>query len=83
MSIFYWWLMKLKRIILIIISRFICAVGMTMGSLGAVISIWYFFFSHNEERFLFGGLYLIGVCIGYFIYKIALRYIYDEWDDYH
>lgn len=74
--------MRIKKIILIVISRFISAIGMTMGSLGTASSIWYFFFSHNENRIFFGVLSLAGVCIGYFIYKIALRYIYDEWDDY-
>lgn len=75
--------MNFKKIALVIISRVVCAAGMTMGALGTVSLIWFVFFSINDMRFYWAGMSVAGISIGYFVYRFSLRYIYDEWGDYH
>ena len=69
--------MSFKRIALVIISRVVCATGMTMGALGTVSLIWFVFFSKNDMRFYWAGVSVAGICFGYFVYGFSLRYIYD------
>ncbi len=54
-----------------------------MGALGTVSLIWFVFFSKNDMRFYWAGVSVAGICFGYFVYGFSLRYIYDEWYDYH
>ena len=75
--------MNFMKIALVIIPRVVCATGMTMGALGTVSLMWFVFFSANDMRFYWAVMSVAGICIGYFVYRFSLRYIYDEWDDYH
>ncbi|MFI8418723.1 hypothetical protein ACQKDS_20055 [Serratia sp. NPDC078593] len=74
--------MNIKNFFLMIISRLVAGVGMTLGLIGIVYAVWSFFFSHSSYWFLWGGLGVVGFFIGYGIYKFALTYIYNEWDRY-
>ncbi|AST78605.1 hypothetical protein Cf24236_1056 [Citrobacter farmeri] len=74
--------MSLKKIILIIISRLLCGIGMSVGLVSIVFSLWCFFVSHHPDRFLWGGIGVLVLLIGYGIYKFSLTYIYDEWEKY-
>ena len=74
--------MGIKDFVLIIISRIVAGIGMTLGLVSMIYSVWSFFFSTHPYRFLFGCLGIIIFFIGYGLYKIALTYIYDEWDHY-
>jgi len=60
--------MKIKRTLLIMFSRFIRGAGMGLGASGIVFTVWFFFLSASEFKYLWGGF--------------AYAYIYDEWDDY-
>lgn len=72
--------MNIKCFFLMIISRLIAGVGMTLGLTSVVYSIWNFFFSHAHYRFFLGCAGVLCFFIGYGIYKFALTYIYNEWD---
>lgn len=74
--------MNIKDFILIIISRILASIGMTLGIISMLYTFYCFFFSINPYRFILGGVGIVAFVIGYGLYKIALKYIYDEWDHY-
>lgn len=74
--------MNIKDFILIIVSRIVASIGMTLGTISMVYSFYCFFFSVNPYRFIFGVAGIVAFLIGYGLYKLALKYIYDEWDHY-
>ena len=74
--------MNIKDFILIIVSRIVASIGMTLGTISMVYSFYCFFFSDNPYRFILGGAVIVAFLIGYGLYKFALKYIYDEWDRY-
>ncbi|ELA2963487.1 TPA: hypothetical protein MAE71_000257 [Klebsiella variicola subsp. variicola] len=75
--------MKIKRTLLIILSRVIRGAGMGLGTSGIALAGWFFFFSVNEYKFLWGLLSVVEFLVGYLIYRFAYAYIYDVWNDYH
>ncbi|EFC4522361.1 MAG: hypothetical protein JJO35_00270 [Escherichia coli] len=74
--------MKIKRTLLIMLSRFIRGAGMGLGASGIVFTVWFFFLSSSEYKYLWGGLSVALFFVGYLMYRFAYAYIYDEWDDY-
>nr|WP_318384408.1 hypothetical protein [uncultured Enterobacter sp.] len=74
--------MSIKDFILIIISRLVAGTGMTMGLIGTIYAFWNIFFSDDAYRFLLGAGGVLGVFVGYGLYKFAITCIYDEWDHY-
>ena len=54
-----------------------------LGASGIALAGWFFFFSVNEYKFLWGLLSVVEFLVGYLIYRFAYAYIYDEWNDYH
>lgn len=75
--------MKIKKFLLIILSRTVRGAGMGFGVSGIAFAIWFFFFSRDEYKYLWGLLAIVIFFVGYLIYRFAYSYIYDEWDDYH
>jgi len=74
--------MSIKDFIRIILSRIVASVGMTLGTISMLYSLYCFFFSANPYRFILGGGSIVAIFIGYGLYKFALKHIYDEWDHY-
>lgn len=74
--------MSIKDFILIIVSRIVASIGMTLGTISMVYFFYCIFFSANPYRFVFGGASIVTFIIGYGFYKFSLKYIYDEWDHY-
>lgn len=74
--------MNIKDFILIIVSRIVASIGMTLGTISMIYSLYCFFFSANPYRFFLGGASIVAFLIGYGLYKFALKYIYDEWEHY-
>ena len=72
-----------KRTLLILLSRVIRGAGMGLGASGIALAGWFFFFSVNEYKFLWGLLSVVEFLVGYLIYRFAYAYIYDEWNYYH
>lgn len=74
--------MNIKDFLLIIVSRILASIGMTIGTISMVYSFYCFFFSSNPCRFILGDAGVVAFFIGYGIYKFSLKYIYDEWGHY-
>jgi hypothetical protein len=74
--------MKIKRPLLIILSRVIRGAGMGLGTSGIALTGWFFLFSINEYKYLWGLLSVVEFFVGYLMYRFAYTYVYDEWDDY-
>lgn len=74
--------MNIKIFFLIIISRLVAGTGMALGMISVVYALWSFFFTQSPHKFWVGIGGVLGFFIGYGIYKLALTYIYDEWDHY-
>lgn len=70
--------MNIKIILLVIISRLIRGAGIGLGSSGIVFTIWFFLLSSSESRYLWGMFSITGFFVGYFIYRFAYTYVYDE-----
>lgn len=70
--------MKIKMIFLVIISRLIRGAGMGLGVSGIVFTIWFFFLSSNESRYIWGMFSIVEFFAGYLIYRFAYTYVYDE-----
>ncbi|EME8860402.1 hypothetical protein WAA39_002971 [Enterobacter mori] len=70
--------MKIKVIFLVILSRLIRGAGMGLGVSGITFSIWFFFLSSGDSRYIWGAFSIAEFFVGYHIYRFAYRYIYDE-----
>lgn len=74
--------MSIKEFILIMISTIVSGVGMTLGLASVIFFIWSIFGSDNPYRFFLALICVLAFFIGYGLYKFAIKYIYDEWDNY-
>ncbi|WP_404684860.1 hypothetical protein [Raoultella terrigena] len=70
--------MKIKIIFLVILSRLIRGVGMGLGVSGIAFTIWFFFLSSSESRYIWGMFSIAEFFAGYLIYRFAYTYVYDE-----
>lgn len=70
--------MKVKVFFLIVFSRLIRGVGMGLGVSGIAFTIWFFFLSSSDLKYLWGLVSISEFFVGYFIYRFAYKYIYDE-----
>lgn len=70
--------MKIKVILLVILSRLIRGAGMGLGVSGIAFTIWFFFLSSSESRFIWGMFSITEFFAGYLIYRFAYTYVYDE-----
>ena len=51
---------------------------MGLGTSGIALAGWFFFFSTNEYKYLWGFLLVMKFLVGYLRYRYAHKYIYDE-----
>lgn len=70
--------MKMKRAVLVIFARLVRGAGMGLGASGIAFSIWFFLFSNSESKYLWGAFSIVEYLVGYYIYRFAYTYIYDE-----
>lgn len=70
--------MKIKMIFLVVLSRLIRGAGMGLGVSGIVFTIWFFFLSSSEFRYIWGVFSIAEFFAGYLIYRFAYTYVYDE-----
>ena len=61
-----------------IASRILRGLGMGIASAGLLFCIYFFSFSKDESRFIWGGASVALIIVGYFIYRIAILKIFDE-----
>jgi len=74
--------MKINKMISMFVFRFIAATGMTIGAFGTLFLIWYVFFSYSEHGIVFSLLSLLSIFVGFVIFKMVFKYIYNGWGDY-
>lgn len=70
--------MNIKVVFLAILSRLIRGAGMGLGVSGVVFTIWFFFLSSGESRYIWGMFSIAEFFAGYLIYRFACKYVYDE-----
>ncbi|ARJ42640.1 hypothetical protein B1H58_11785 [Pantoea alhagi] len=70
--------MNTQDIIRLIISRILRGLGMGIASAGLLFCIWFFFFSIDESRYIWGISSFALIIPGYFIYRMAIIKIFDE-----
>jgi len=70
--------MKIKTLVLLLISRIIRGIGMGFGVSGMAFSIWFFFISDTEDKYLWGLFSIVIFIVGYLMCYFAYSYIYDE-----
>jgi hypothetical protein len=70
--------MKIRLILLVILSRLIRGAGMGLGVSGIAFTIWFFFLSSAESRYIWGMFSIAEFFAGYLIYRFAYTYVYDE-----
>ncbi|MBP2196778.1 hypothetical protein HA50_04975 [Pantoea cypripedii] len=68
----------MKRILLAAISRIVQGIGIGVCGLALILMGWFIFFSYSEYRYYLAVISLIGLLPGYYIFKFAVRKIYDE-----
>ncbi|ARJ41604.1 hypothetical protein B1H58_05965 [Pantoea alhagi] len=66
----------MKKLLLVISSRLVQGIGIC--GLALLYAGWFLFFSYSEYRYLFSVFSLLGLVMGYYIFKFAVRKIYDE-----
>lgn len=70
--------MNTQDTIRLIASRILRGLGMGIASAGLLFCVYFFSFSVDEFRFIWGGASCILIVLGYFIYRIAILKIFDE-----
>lgn len=70
--------MNTQDIIKLIASRILRGLGMGMASAGLLFCIYFFSFSKDESRFIWGAASGALIVLGYFIYRIAILMVFDE-----
>ncbi|WP_256852469.1 hypothetical protein [Pantoea sp. Fr+CA_20] len=68
----------MKNFLLAAISRIVQGIGIGICGLSLIYAGWYLFFSHNVYKYYLTVASLAGLVIGYYIFKFAVRKIYDE-----
>ncbi|MGL6019185.1 MAG: hypothetical protein ACRC0C_11065 [Gibbsiella quercinecans] len=68
----------MNKILLAAISRIIQGIGIGICGLSVMSTAWFVFFSYSEYRYFLAVISLLGLIPGYYIFKFAVRKIYDE-----
>ncbi|MBW1213672.1 hypothetical protein QNH99_14365 [Pantoea allii] len=68
----------MKNFLLAAISRIVQGIGIGICGLSLIYAGWYLFFSDNVYKYYLAVASLAGLVIGYYIFKFAVRKIYDE-----
>lgn len=75
--------MKIRQILLSLISRFFQGLGLGLSISGFSFAIWFFFFSKDQWRIGWGMLSLLELVVGYVLYSFALKRIFDDTKNWH
>lgn len=75
--------MNINKIIVIIVSNLVCAIGSTMATIGMITIGWFFFISNDTYKYYWCGGGVILTLLGYFIFRIAYPNIQRKWSDYY
>jgi hypothetical protein len=79
--IFFWWLMKIKKSALIILSMAVRWLGLALGGTGMVWGGWFLFFSYDNYRFAWGLYFLLQTYVGFLIFRYGMKKMMNEFDN--
>ncbi|GLR07803.1 hypothetical protein COO59_10330 [Mixta theicola] len=68
----------MKKLLLVILSRLVQGVGIGICGLTLLCAGWFLFFSYSDYRYFLSAFSLLGLVVGYHIFKFAVLKIYDE-----
>ncbi|MBP2171356.1 hypothetical protein J2125_004548 [Erwinia toletana] len=68
----------MKKFLLAAISRIVQGIGIGVCGLSLAYAAWFIFLSESSYRYYLAALTLLGLILGYYIFKFAVRIIYDE-----
>lgn len=68
----------MKKLFLAALSRIIQGIGIGVCGLSLICMGWFLFFSYSEYKYYLAAFTLPGLILGYYIFKFAVRKIYDE-----
>jgi|GEM_PF-1850236 len=71
----------MNKLLLAALSRIIQGIGIGVCGLSLIYIVWFVFFSYSKYRYYLAVFTLSGLVLGYYIFKFAVRKIYDESPD--
>ncbi|WP_061798401.1 hypothetical protein [Serratia ficaria] len=71
----------MKNFMLAALSRIIQGIGCGVVALSLLAIAWFIFYSDTELKYLWALIASLGLIFGYFIFKIAVKKIYDDAPD--
>lgn len=71
----------MNKLLLAALSRIIQGIGIGVCGLSLIYIVWFVFFSYSQYRYYLAVFTLSGLVLGYYIFKFAVRKIYDESPD--
>ncbi|AXF75982.1 hypothetical protein SY86_03905 [Erwinia tracheiphila] len=71
----------MKIFFLAVLSRLVQGIGIGICGLSFIYAGWFVFFSYSPYKYYLAVLMLPGLVLGYYIFKFAVRKIYDESPD--
>lgn len=71
----------MKTFLLAVLSRLIQGIGIGICGLSLIYMGWFVFFSYSPYRYYLAGFMVLGLILGYYVFKFAVRKIYDESPD--
>ncbi len=73
--------MNLKKIVLVTLSMAVRWLGLGLGSTGIGWGVWFFIFSADNYRILWGLYCLLQSYIGFLVFRLGLNNITNEFDN--
>ncbi|MBW5827612.1 hypothetical protein H0I68_21550 [Yersinia kristensenii] len=73
--------MNLKKIALVTLSMAVRWLGLGLGSTGIGWGVWFFIFSDDNYRILWGLYCLLQSYIGFLVFRFGLNKITNEFDN--
>ncbi|CAI0765230.1 Uncharacterised protein [Serratia entomophila] len=68
----------MKNFMLAVLSRLIQGIGCGVVVLSLLAIAWFVFYSDDKLKYLWLAVSFLGVFLGYFIFKFAIKKVYDD-----
>ncbi|MBH3083359.1 hypothetical protein [Serratia bockelmannii] len=71
----------MKNFMLAALSRIIQGIGCGVVALSLLAIVWFMFYSDDSFKYLWVATSIAGIFLGYFIFRFAVKKVYDESPD--
>ncbi|HEJ8030776.1 MULTISPECIES: hypothetical protein [Serratia] len=68
----------MKNFMLAALSRIIQGIGCGVVALSLLAIAWFMFYSDDHLKYLWVAISIVGVLLGYVIFRFAVKKVYDE-----